>query len=296
LPFRYLADAAFLLPGEYGGTFKPGEHGKELSDQSLVFFDPIQVQCSNKLLIGGQSKRSKKMFRSLSLAAAIAAVAVPAVGASAQTVQTVTGTRLDVVANGEVTRVPDIARINAGVVTQAVSATDAIRQNAAQINKVIAALKRAGVADRDIQTSSISLNPDYRYADNQPPVLTGYRASNQVNVRFRDIAETGKILDALVAEGANQINGPSLEIDKPEAALDEARQQALAAARARADLYAKALGKRVGKILSISESGAVQPMPIMVTARMANQDAAMAKIAPGEQTLSISLSVSFELE
>ncbi len=165
------------------------------------------------------------------------------------------------------------------------------------MNRVVAALKRAGIADRDIQTSSINLNPEYRYADNQPPVLTGYRASNQVNVRFRDIAETGKILDALVAEGANQINGPSLEIDKPEAALDEARQAALTAARARADLYAKALGKKVSRILSISESGASQPMPIIVTARMMSRDAAAeSKIVPGEQTLSISLSVSFELE
>ncbi len=237
------------------------------------------------------------MIRTLTLALLLAGTVVPAAGAYAQTpAQMVSGTRLDVVATGEVTRVPDIARINAGVISQAVTATEAIRQNAQQMNRVVAALKRAGIADRDIQTSSINLNPEYRYADNQPPVLTGYRASNQVNVRFRDIAETGKILDALVAEGANQINGPSLEIDKPEAALDEARQAALTAARARADLYAKALGKKVSRILSISESGASQPMPIMMTARMANQDSAMAKIAPGEQTLSVSLSVSFELE
>ena len=87
----------------------------------------------------------------------------------------VTGTRLDVAATGEVTRVPDIVRINAGVVTQAPSATEAIRQNAARMERVRAALRRAGIADRDIQTSSISLQPDYRYAENQPPQLTGYR-------------------------------------------------------------------------------------------------------------------------
>ena len=84
------------------------------------------------------------------------------------------------------------------------------------MERVRAALKRAGIEDRDIQTSSINLNPEYRYDQNRPPRLTGYRASNTVNVKFRDLKRTGAILDALVAEGANQINGPSLTIDKPE--------------------------------------------------------------------------------
>lgn len=238
------------------------------------------------------------MIRSV-LLASVLALSIPMGAAVAQgtAAQAITGTRLDLVATGEVSRVPDIARINAGVVTQAPKATDAIQQNARQMNRVIAALKRAGIAERDIQTSSINLNPEYRYAENQPPVLTGYRASNEVTVRFRDIAETGAILDALVAEGANQINGPMLTIDKPEAALDEARQQALSKARARAELYARALGKQVKRILSISESGAMSPpYPIPMMARAVAQDAAETKIAPGEQTLSISLSVAFELE
>lgn len=238
------------------------------------------------------------MIRS-ALLASVLALSIPLGGAAAQGVpiQTIAGTRLDLVATGEVSRVPDIARINAGVVTQAPRATDAIQQNARQMNRVIAALKRAGIAERDIQTSSINLNPEYRYGENQPPVLTGYRASNEVTVRFRDIAETGAILDALVAEGANQINGPMLTIDKPEAALDEARQQALTKARARAELYARALGKQVKRILSISESGAMPPpYPIPMVARAEAVDAAASKIVPGEQTLSISLSVAFELE
>jgi uncharacterized protein YggE len=123
-------------------------------------------------------------------------------------VQMISGTRLDIVATGEVTRVPDVARISAGVVTQAPTATAAIQQNAQQMTSVRAALRRAGIADRDIQTSQISLNPEYRYTENRAPTLIGYRASNEVSVRFRDIANTGKILDALVAQGANQIHGP----------------------------------------------------------------------------------------
>ena len=119
---------------------------------------------------------------------------------------------------------------------------------------------------------------------------------NQVNVRFRDIAKTGAILDALVAEGANQINGPTLTIDRPEAALDEARTQAIAVARARADLYARALGMRVVRVLSVSEAGmgyVPPPRPMMRDMAQAN---AQTEIVPGEQTLNVSLTVSFELQ
>jgi uncharacterized protein YggE len=223
-----------------------------------------------------------------STAAALLALALPlAAPAAAQT-------RLDVVASGEVTRVPDIVRIDAGVVTQATSAVEAIRLNAQRMVAVRAALRGAGIADRDIQTSNISLQADYRYAENRPPVLTGYRASNQVNVRFRDIANSGQILDALVAQGANQINGPNLAIEHPEAALDEARLAALANARARAELYARPLGLQVRRILVISEAGAaaLPPMPAM---RMQAADAAQTRIDPGEQTVGVTLTVSFEL-
>jgi uncharacterized protein YggE/uncharacterized membrane protein YeaQ/YmgE (transglycosylase-associated protein family) len=143
---------------------------------------------------------------------------------------------LEISATGEATRVPDIAIISAGVVTRAATAKAALQQNAAQMERVRAALRRAGIAERDIQTANINLNPEYRYVENQPPRLTGYSASNQLNVRFRDIAATGDILDALVAQGANQINGPSLTIDKPQEALDEARGKAIAVGRARAEL------------------------------------------------------------
>lgn len=206
------------------------------------------------------------------------------------------GTRLDVVATGEVTRVPDIARIGAGVVTQAPTAAAALSANGARMNRVLAALKRAGVADRDVQTSAVSLSPNYRYDQNQPPVLTGYGASNQVTIRFRDIASSGTILDALVREGANQINGPTLEIDRPEPALDEARVRAVTAARARAEVYARAAGMRVVRILSISEAGTnTTPPPPPMYARSMAADSAETKIAPGEQALSVSVSVAFEL-
>ncbi|NUS19677.1 MAG: SIMPL domain-containing protein, partial [Mesorhizobium sp.] len=158
-------------------------------------------------------------------------------------------------------------------------------------------LKTAGVEDRDIQTSNLSLNPDYRYDNNQPPKLIGYQASNTVTVRFRDIANSGKIIDALVAEGANQINGPTLTIDKPEAALDEARAQAIRIGRARADLYARSMGLRVVRVVAVSESGGSYPvpppMPVMMEARA---QAANSKIDPGEQKLQVNLAMTFELQ
>ena len=233
------------------------------------------------------------------LALALGAAALPA-GASGEVTATfaqpITGTKLDITATGEVSRVPDVAIISAGVVTRATTATAAIQDNASRMDKVRGALKRAGIADKDIQTSSISLNPEYRYENNQPPQLTGYTASNQVNIRFRDIRNSGSILDALVSQGANQINGPNLTIDKPDSALDEARAKAAMAGRARAELYARALGMRVVRLLSVSESGGYAPPPPMPMVMRAQAADASTKIDPGEQQLQVTLAMTFELQ
>jgi uncharacterized protein len=213
-------------------------------------------------------------------------------------VPTLTGTRLDLVVEGEVTRTPDIATISAGVVTQAASASAAMAENAQRMAAAVAALKRAGIADRDLQTASINLSPQYRYAEARPPELTGYQASNQISVRFRDIKRAGAILDALVAVGANQISGPSFGVDKPETAMDEARIVAMAKARQRAELYAQAAGLRVKRILSISESGGgyAPPPPMPMVAMQRGKAAADTAIEAGEQRLAVSVSVSFELQ
>jgi hypothetical protein len=243
------------------------------------------------------------MRNTLLAALALGAAAVPAnlaaqVPAAPVHVLAISGTRLDVNATGEVTRVPDLAIISAGVQTLRPTATAAIEENAARMDRVRAALTRAGIDDKDIQTSAINLNPEYQYDQNRPPRLTGYRATNTVNVKFRDLKRTGAILDALVAEGANQINGPSLTIDKPESALDEARTRAIANGRARADLYARALGMRVVRLISVSEGGGYHvppPMP-MVTMAMERGGDASSKIDPGTQELQVSVSMSFELQ
>ena len=240
------------------------------------------------------------MRKAILAALMLGAAALPATAGAQQTpsiTQTIGGTRLDVSATGEVTRVPDLAIISAGVITRSSRAATALQQAAARMERVRAALRSAGVADRDIQTSNISLNPEYRYENNQPPRLTGYTASHQLTVRFRDIANAGKILDVLVDQGANTINGPTLTIDKPETALDEARTRAVGLGRARAEMYARALGMRVVRVVSVSESGGnfpvPPPMPVMMEARAQSADT---KIDPGEQKLQVTLAMTFELQ
>lgn len=206
------------------------------------------------------------------------------------------GTLLSVSATAESRRVPDVATISTGVVTQATDANAAMRANAVQMDKVMAAIRAAGIADRDVQTSGINLNPQYRYAENQPPAITGYQASNTVNVKVRDLSRLGKVLDAFVASGANQINGPSFEVDNPEQAYDEARLAAVQKAQARARTYADALGLKVRRIVSISEGGASFPRPMLMM-RATAADAAYKEtaVSPGETALSVNIDVVFEL-
>jgi uncharacterized protein YggE len=227
-------------------------------------------------------------FAGNALAQGVPAGMVPAIPTDA--------TLLQVSAHADAKRVPDVATLSAGVVTQAADANAAMRANAVQMDKVMAAIRAAGIADRDIQTSGINLNPQYRYVENQNPTIIGYQASNTVSLRVHDIARLGKVLDALVASGANQVNGPNFEIDKPEPVYDEARRDALGQAQARAAMYAKTLGLRVRRIVSISEGGGYRqpiPMPMMAMARgKAEADTA---VSPGETSLGADLDVVFEL-
>lgn len=151
----------------------------------------------SRLLTRPLTMLSSLALRPLVLAAALAFGAT-AMTASAQTppaVASADGTLLYLSAQAEAKRVPDIATLSAGVVTQAADANAAMRANAEEMTKVVAAIKAAGIAERDIQTSGVNLNPQYRYAENQPPTITGYQASNNVSITVRDIAKLGKILE-----------------------------------------------------------------------------------------------------
>ena len=237
-------------------------------------------------------------LRPLALAAVLAFGAFSPMPSTAQTTPYVAtdGTLLNVSAQAEAKRVPDIATVSTGVVTRAEDANAAMRANAEQMSKVVAAIKAAGIAEKDVQTSGISLNPTYQYGENQPPKITGYEAHNTVNVVVRDIAKLGKILDSFAAVGANQINGPSFDVENKDEAYDEARRKAIDKAQARAEMYAKTLGMKVRRIVSINEGGHFGPpvpMPMMEM-RMAKA-AADTSVSPGENTLSVNLDVMFEL-
>ena len=202
------------------------------------------------------------------LAAAALAVMLPMAACAQAPVAPTDMTLLSVNVTGEARVAPDIAVVSAGVVTQAATAGEAMRENANRMERVIAALRAAGVERGDIQTQSVQLNPDYRYEQNERPRITGYSARNTVSVRLDELEAAGGILDALVAEGANEINGPSFEVDDREAALGSAREDAMKKAAARAAAYAGAAGLNVARIVSITEAGsAAPPMPRPMMAR-----------------------------
>lgn len=211
------------------------------------------------------------------------------------------GTLLVISAEGRSSRTPDLAVFSAGVTTQGKTAREAMSANAAAMSKVFAQLKQAGIAERDVQTSTINLNPIYgqpvldeRGQVVREPLIIGYQAMNMVSIKQRDLKGFGKVLDALVVSGANQISGPGFEIDNPAAAQDEARVNAMKAARSRADLYAKAAGVRVVRILSISEGGYNPPTPVMY-AKAEMADTASTPVAAGQVETSVSVNLQFEL-
>ncbi len=252
-------------------------------------------------------------MKRITLALALAALAAPlAAPLAAQAHELSSGpvvaagnTLLTLSAEGRSNRTPDLAVFSAGVTSQGKTAGEALSANSADMNKVITALKRAGIADRDIQTSNLSLNPIYQPQRPMPdgtvepaqPKIIGYQVYNTVNVRQRNLAQFGRVLDTLVAAGANQINGPNFQMDDPDAATDEARTQAMKKARARANLYASAAGLKVVRILAISESGGYVPQPQVMYSRAAMADG-MEKstpVAAGEVSLISTVTVLFEL-
>lgn len=222
-------------------------------------------------------------------------IAVPAAGQAPVTAMP-SPTQLTLVVSAEVTRPPDAVRLSAGVVTSGATAADALAANAARMNMVVAAVKAAGIADRDVQTSGLSVSPQYRYVANQPPQLTGYQVRNQVTLTSRKLDDAGRLVDALVKAGANEIQGPEFRLSAPEAALDEARAAAVAKGRARAELYARAAGARLQRITSISEAVDLPEPVLRPMMRMAAAEAAPpTPMQPGELQLSVQLTMGFEL-
>ena len=222
------------------------------------------------------------------LAAPVARAAdVPAVpGATVLTVQ----------AQGEARLAPDRAGLTLGVTTTAATAAAAQQQNARRMAAVVEALHRAGLSGPDLQTSSLSLAPQYSYEEGRPPRLTGYQAANSVTATVRDLRRLPEVLDAAAAAGADEVRGPDFGLSDPQAATDAARRQAVDKLGAEAALYARAAGLRVVRLASLSETGVATPEPPapVLFARAMSAKAAT-PVEAGEVVVRVDVSAVYEL-
>ena len=225
------------------------------------------------------------------LVAAIASATLPVAPALAQIVPPAA---ISVTGEATVSVPPDLAQIDGGVTSDAKTAREASEANNAAMGKVLLALKGAGIDEKDFQTSRLQLQPQYPPNRNGPSAIVGYRASNRVTIRLREVTKVAGVIDTLVSAGANDIGGINFTVSNASKLLDEAREQALADARRKAEIYAKAAGVALGAPLSISEEGA-PPGPVF-RAKMAGGMAASAPVAQGEETLSVAVSVSWAIK
>ena len=190
---------------------------------------------------------------------------------------------------------PDLAQIDAGVASDAKTAREAAEANNTAMAKVLQALKAAGVEDKDYQTSRLSLQP--QYAPNRPgqSTVVGYRASNRVTIKLRDVTKVASVIDAVVGAGANDVGNINFSVAEPSKLLDQAREKAVADARRKAEIYAKAAGVTLGAPLSISEDGTPPPV-FRVKTLAAPMAAAATPVAQGEETLSVTISVTWAIK
>jgi uncharacterized protein len=227
-----------------------------------------------------------------SFAAVLAAATLLAAPALAQTTLPAA---ISVTGEATVSVPPDQAQIDGGVTSDAKTAREASDANNAAMGKVLLALKGAGIDEKDYQTSRLSLQPQYAPNRSGPSPVVGYRASNRVTVRIRDVTKVAGIIDVLVGAGANDIGGINFVVSQASKLLDDARTNAIADARRKAEIYAKAAGVTLGEPLSISEEGGAAP--VFRSNKMAiGGMAAAAPVAQGEETLSISVSVSWGIK
>lgn len=203
-------------------------------------------------------------------------------------------TTLDLSAYGETRIAPDMASIHLGVTSEAKTAAEALSSNSARMSQMMAALRAAGIPAKDIQTSGLNLNPQQVYVQNEPPRLTGYQASEQVTVLVHDLPRLGAAVDATVRAGANQVNGIGFGLADPTSAENSAREQAVRALQAKANLYAHVAGYRVSRLVSLSEGGGTDNGRLPVPA-VYSRSAQSVPVAPGELTVRVEVTGVYEL-
>lgn len=230
----------------------------------------------------------------LTLLSVAAVSAVPAI--AAETPSPVQGPVVHISASQIVQSTPDIAVIGAGVTTRAPTAAGAMQQNAAAMEKVIARLRTLGIAREDIQTVGISLSPRYNYNNDAPPTFLGYDASNQLSVKLRRIEKVGETLDALVAAGVTDINGPQFLLEKDDAQRAQARKAAFEKARNQAIEYAQMSGFTSVRVLEVSESTmGGTPIPYARAEMMVAAAAPKTPVEPGQVGTVVQVSVKYEM-
>lgn len=195
---------------------------------------------------------------------------------------------------GETVAAPDMAEMYFGATVQSEDAKDALSRANDLAAAITSAVKDAGVASEDIQTANVSVYPEQDY-NGPEPVITGYRASIQVRVKIRDIEKIGEVIGAASEAGANEIGGPSFMLDEDAEVVNEAIELAIDDARNRAEVMAKAAGKELGEIISVSETGASTPFYRGAVAESMDAASAVA-IEPGQLDISTTVTVVFELK
>jgi uncharacterized protein len=215
---------------------------------------------------------------------------------AAQMVQAETpAPRITVTAEGRVESAPDMATITLGVQTQAKTAAAALAENSARLAAVLGRLKAAGIAERDLQTSGLSLGPQLDYSrDGQAPRVIGYEVSNLLTVRVRDLGLLGGVLDQAVSDGANTFHGLAFGLADPTAALDAARVAAVTEARRKAGMMAGAAGVKLGAVLDMAEQGGMMDQRPMFRGAVA-MEASAVPVQGGEVTYSVSVTVTWAL-
>lgn len=232
----------------------------------------------------------------VSVAACALAACAAAPEASAQEDGAITRT-ITVTGQGEASAAPDLAVMSIGVQTEGNTAAAALRQNSAQMSATIKKLKDLGVADKDIQTSGLSINPRYDYEKNRSnPRVIGFTASNRLTVKLRDLDEAGGVIDQAVQSGANTLGGISFTFSDPKPLYEKARKDAVARARAQAELLTEAAGVDLGQVLTIQDGYVSAPSPQPVRARMSMAEDSSVPIQAGESSITASVTIVYEID
>lgn len=199
---------------------------------------------------------------------------------------------LTAVGHAELKLKPELARIDVGVVTQARDQADAVRTNATRASAVLAALKGAGIADKDLQTQFYGVQPQYDYPQNSAPVLTGYQVTNTVQATVRDLTKVGQVIDKVTQAGANQVGGVAFDLADRQKAQGDALIGAVVLAKGKAMGMAQAAGVSLGRLVSLTEGTAAPVQPVFIATMRASASSAQATTPVESQQIIVTADVT----